>query len=118
MEKFQSAQTIEGSEEYTRRIIQSQYENRFQESSIDEKSFEKYYYERHKKEQSKTIQEDQEGLFEHTKHFKMITNMNQVDSRYEMLMKIYMPQGGSNYVPEICKEIKKEYEEIKGKNVR
>lgn len=120
LEKLQSAQTIEGSEEYTRRRIRSEFENRFQESSIDEASFAQYFNEQHKNESVKLEAGlDKQGcLFEHTKHFKMITNMNQVDSRYEMLMKIYMPQNGSDYVPEICKEIQKEYKEIKGNKKR
>ena len=120
MEKLQSAQTIEGSEEYTRRRIKSEFENRFQESSIDEASFAQYCNEQHKNESVKPEAglDEQGCLFEHTKHFKMITNMNQVDSRYEMLMKIYMPQNGSDYVPEICKEIQKEYKEIKGHKKR
>ena len=117
MEKLKYAKTVESSKEYTRLRIKAEYENRFQEASIDEKSFELYC-----NEQNKNIQDgeemdsgEQSYLFENTKHFKMITSLEQVDSRYEMLMKIYMPHGKSNYVPEICKEIQKEYRGIKSK---
>lgn len=117
MEKLKYSKTVESSEEYTRLRIKSEYENRFQEANIDEKSFELYCNEQYKNRQDGEEMDsgEQSYLFENTKHFKMITSLEQVDSRYEMLMKIYMPQGESNYVPEICKEIQKEYKVIKGK---
>ena len=98
MEKLKFSKTVEGSEEYTKRRIKSEYENRFQESSIDEASFEHYCFEQHKNQQyiTEIDLDEQSYLFEHTKHFKMICSLDQVDSRYEMLMKIYMPQNGSD----------------------
>lgn len=117
IEKLKYAKTVEGSEEYTRLRIKSEFENRFQESSIDEASFEQYCNEQYNNEGYKEVVDlnNQDYLFEHTKHFKKIVSLDQVDSRYEMLMKIYMPQCGSNYIPVICKEIQKEYQEIKDK---
>lgn len=112
LEKLQYAQTVEGSEEYTRLRIKSEYEDRFKESSIDEEFFEQYC-----KEQSKGLSDPyvQSPLFEHTKHFKKIVTLDQVIARYDTLMKIYKPTDESADIPEICKEIEKEYKEIKKK---
>lgn len=117
MEKLQFAQSIEGSEEFTRLRIRSQYENRFQESRIDAIAFGQYCNEQHKNEQCNGDMnlEMENYLFEHTKHFKKITSFNQVESRYEMLMKIYLPQNESADLPDICREIQEEYQDIKNK---
>lgn len=112
MEKLQYAQTIEGSEEYTRLRIKGEYEDRFQESSIDEAAFEQYCKEQYKNPSEPFVQAP---LFENTKHFKKIVSLDQVKARYDMLMKIYRPADESAHIPEICKEIEKEYKEIKKK---
>lgn len=110
MEKLHYAQSLEGFEEYTRKRLREEYEGRFQEGSIDEASFEQYC-----KQQSAAEPgfHNQEALFEDTKYFRQISSLEQVKTRYDMLMEIYQSQEGSS--SEICKEIEQEYKKIKKK---
>lgn len=110
MQKLSYAQTIEGSEEYTRKRLKEEYEERFQESNINDASFEQYCKEKYSNEPYV-----QTPLFENTKYFRQIVSLEQVKARYQMLMEIYQADKGSSNALEICKEIEEEYKEIKKK---
>lgn len=90
-EKIKAARDIEDFKEYERRKLKEAYEKMAEETVYKPKP-----------------------LFEHTKFFKQITDLEQVKPRYHAMMKIYHPdnQGGSI---EMTLELQKEYQEIVNK---
>lgn len=91
MEQLKAAGTKESREEYLRRKLREEYEKMAEESVYR-----------------------QEPLFENTKYFKGITDLEQVRPRYLSLMKQYHPDNAEGTI-EICQEIQEEYQTIEKK---
>jgi len=84
-EQLKAARTLEGFEDYTRKKIRAEYESGMYVS---------------------------QPLFDYTKHFRQITDLDQVKPRYHALMKIYHPDNTKSDTVQICQEIQDEYQEI------
>ena len=84
-EQLKAARTLEGFKQDTRERIKAEYER---EMFVPE------------------------PLFDHTKYFRQITDLEQVKPRYHALMKIYHPDNTQSDTIRICQEIQDEYQEI------
>lgn len=87
-EQIRAARSLENYEEYQKRMFREAYEKMAEETVYRPKP-----------------------LFEHTKFFKQITEIEQVKPRYHAMMKIYHPDNPGGSV-DITQELQKEYQEI------
>lgn len=128
IEQFKAARSIQGSREYTNQKLKEAYEKKYGRQIDPEQAREFYENVQRAKAQKRygsrrgaDAQKESEHvqsayvqppLFEYTRHFKQITDLEQVKPRYHELMKKYHPDNARTDTVEICQEIQDEYQTI------
>lgn len=133
IEQFKAARTVQSSREYANQKLKEAYERKYGKEIDPEDArqfFEQAQHMRAKQKREKqagfgTRQDTyaydgshiqgtyvQQPLFDYTKHFKQITDLDQVKPRYHELMKKYHPDNAKFDTVELCQEIQEEYQTI------